>query len=368
MEILTLLISIAFFIFILFILVVVHEFGHYLAAVKTKTLVEEFGFGIPPRMWGKKYKETLWSLNWIPLGGFVKLYGDGVAGESTHIDPKLKDRAFVNKKPLEKILVIVGGVVFNILFAWLLYSILFTSGTRILGDGVSFNSIVENSPAQVAGLKPNDIIINVVYEKSTKSINSILDFKTVVTEQAGKQITITVKREGSLIKIPVTPRANPPAGQGALGVGLTQATVDVKYPFYTAPYYAGIETFKNLKIMTYEILSLPAKFFAKKSSNGAGGVEVAGPIGIFNIFNEIAKEGIKPILNFMIVISLNLAVFNMLPIPALDGGRLLFALYELVSRKRANAVLEAKINTIGFMLLIAMSIYVAYKDIIKLAN
>lgn len=362
---------ILFYLLLLMVLVLVHELGHYLAAKRNRVLVEEFGIGIPPRAKGWKIGETVWSLNWLPIGGFVKLYGDGVSGEGGEIDPKLKDRAFIYKKPWQKIEVIVMGVVFNILLAWILTTVLFIKGTQVADMGVKVAGVVENSPAYTAGVQKDDVITAITTKDGEKKeVRISPDLQRIIKDNLGTPITLTVKRSGRDEQLTLTPRSNPPPGEGAIGISFSQASRFAQYPLYSAPYFAALETGKNLYLMSYEILALPARIAnSLQGKGGAGaGVEVAGPIGIFKFFEDIVKAGVDPTLQFMILISLNLAIFNILPIPALDGGRLMFALYELFTGKRANHVIENKVNTIGFIALLGLAILIAIRDIIKLGQ
>jgi len=414
------------FILILALLVLVHEFGHFIAAKKNGIYVEEFGFGYPPRLFGIKIGETLYSLNLIPVGGFVKLYGEEYYQLKGKINTSLKTRAFAYKTPLAKTSVIIAGVIGNFLLGWLLISYLFTQGVPTPTNKIIIESVTKNSPAAFAGVKPNDIILEISTKKGFPqndqsykvkvgdylwkiaqekyndgyyayqiakankitnpsiiqpdqiiilplvqeinedsgvkySLKTTDDFIYQMKNYGGKEIYLTIQRNGKNEQIKITPRKNPPKGQGPLGVVIT-SFAERRYVWYKAPFYGLIEAFfitKKIIVELIKTLFLLVTFQKPK-------VDVTGPIGIAQFAGQAIKFGQKAVLELIALLSLNLAVINVLPFPALDGGHLVFVFYEWIAKKRVNQKLENYLNLIGFFLLITLAIVISVNDIVKL--
>lgn len=348
------------FLIILAILVLVHELGHFIAAKKSGVLVEEFGIGFPPRLFAFKYKETLYSLNLIPLGGFVKVYGEEYKEK---IDLKLKNKAFSQKKPYLKALIIVAGVVGNFILGWTIISYLFTQGIPTPTDKVMIEKIQAQTPADIAGLRVNDLILTMQKNQGqTLSIKSTADLINTTKNFAGEPVTFFIQRGGKKLSVIMTPRKNPPPGEGPLGVIIAQKYEERKYPWYKAPFYGLIEVVK----ITGKIVSEFARTIFQLVTLQKTRVEVAGPVGIARYTGEAIKFGGKAVLEFMALLSLNLAVINILPFPALDGGRLVFVLYEWVSKKRINQNLEKYLNLAGIFILLTLAVIITINDIVKI--
>jgi len=348
--------SILLFLLILSILVLVHEFGHFIAAKKSGVLVEEFGIGFPPRIFGIKIGETLYTINLLPLGGFVKLYGE----QYDEISQKSKKKAFVYKHPWQKIVIIIAGVIGNFFLGWFLISYLFTQGVPIPANKVIIEKVQEKSPAKEASLQPKDAIYSLKVDK-VYPIKTSTDLITLTKKFAGKKIVLYVERGKEKFQTVIVPRKNPPKNEGPLGIVITSMT-EKKYPWYQAPFYglahAASVTQKIIVELTKTVFQLLT--FKKPS------IDVAGPIGIARFTSEAAKFGHKAIFELTSLLSLNLAVVNLLPFPALDGGRLIFALYELITKKRINKKLESYLNLFGFIFLISIAILVSINDILKI--
>src|SRR3989344_9189299 len=220
-------ITILTFAIILLILVVIHEAGHFFAAKLMGIKVEEFGFGLPPRAWGKKVGETIYSLNWLPIGGFVRLYGeDTVHPENVK---KERSRAFFAKKPWQRSIVLTAGVAMNFLLGWFLISYLFTQGVLIPSDKVIVEGTAENSPAALAGLTVGDEIVSLISPGGEKIvIDSSEGLISNTNAYLDQEITLELIRNGSVLEVSVTPRGNPPAGEGAMGV-IVSNLVEKKY-------------------------------------------------------------------------------------------------------------------------------------------
>ncbi len=368
------------FIVTILILVIIHELGHYFAAKKFNIKVLEFGFGLPPKVWGKKIGETIWSLNWLPFGGFVRLLGEDESDKDV-LDDK---RSFAAQTVSKRITVVVAGVAMNLLLAWVLFYIIiwaqnFSIQLPLLTDHkfvgveqtnqnlVLVGSIAKDSPAQKAGLKDGDR----VYEINGIKIKNAEELINITKQNAGKEVTLAVadfqgKDEKS---VKLIPRENPPPGQGAIGVSLQSADIaqlNFEKPWQKA--LAGPIHSYNLTTYSWEILSKTISYSFEKKDLSPVSQTVAGPIGITNIVREIlsVKNPILPYLDFIAALSLNLAIVNVLPFPGLDGGRLLFLVIEAVTRKKTHAVIEKYVHTVGLFILLGLIILVTISDIKKL--
>jgi len=351
-------------------LMVIHEFGHFIIAKKFGVKVEEFGIGYPPRLFGKKFGETLYSINWLPLGAFVKIYG-----EEGDVDDY---RSFSNLKIWKRVLIIIGGVVAFWIASMILFSIVFAIGADIpIGDQdvaeltntkVKIISVSPNSPAQLAGLATGDAILSFKSGGTETKIDKIKEVQDYTKERAGQEITLVIEREGKTIEAPLTLRAQVPEGQGALGIGLERiGTLIKKYPWYQAPIkgivYTGEITVKSVQGLFVVFVDL---FKGKGVPEGAA---LAGPIGITIFLANAVSFGPGFFLYFIASISVFVAIFNLFPIPALDGGKLIFLAIEKIKGKPVSARVEQNITIVFFFLLIAMSIFVTIKfDIPRLSE
>ncbi len=346
--------TIVIFILTLALLVLVHEFGHFLAAKKQGVKVEEFGFGLPPRIFGIKKGETLYSINLLPIGGFVKLYGE----EYHEIKNKsLSQRAFINKNSWQKALIIIAGVIGNLILGWVLISYLFTQGVPVPSNKVTIEKIVKNSPAEKSGLKEKDVILTI----SSNSLKSSEDLIALSKKYAGQPVQITILRNGKKFPAILTPRKNPPTGEGPIGIVVTSFE-EKKFPWYQAPFYGLIEASK----ITYKIAVEIAKVFVRIAQFQKPGVDVAGPVGIARYADSAIKFGKNAYLELIALLSFNLAIINILPFPALDGGRLMFVIFEGVTKKRLNKNIEKYANLAGILILLSLAVIITINDIIKI--
>lgn len=351
------------FIIILIILVVIHEFGHFFAAKKSGVYVEEFGIGFPPRAIGKKIGETLYSLNWLPLGGFVKLYGEEYH-EEDKLEKKLKipaSRAFVNKKPWQKTIIITAGVMMNFLLGWIIISFLFTSGVP-MPAGVSIIEVQKNSPASAVGLQKNDKVVSIAKNGKVTNVTATYELIQATKKYSGEIVDLVIDRNGTQRTVQLEARANPPKDQGAFGIVINQIVEQKKYPWYTAPYYGLLRSFEMTRTIATEVLKIPYQLITQRKTD----VEFSGPVGIAKVVGEAREYGIKPLLEIMALLSLNLAVINILPFPALDGGRLMFIFYEWITGKRPNQNFEKYLNLAGIIILLSLSAVVTIYDILKI--
>ncbi|MFH1967826.1 MAG: M50 family metallopeptidase [bacterium] len=343
-------------------LMIVHEFGHFIIAKKFGVRVDEFGIGYPPRIFGKKIGETIYSVNLLPLGAFVRIYG-----EEGGIDDY---RSFANLKIWKRVLIVIGGVAAFWIASLIIFSVVFAMGADIpIGDQdvpgltnpqVKIIMVSANSPAAEAGLKPTDTIKEVKTGESIIQINKISDFQKITEENKGNEISVVVEREGKDISFNLVPRISPPAGEGSVGIGLDRmATLIKKHPWYLAPVQGAIYTWQttaNALAGLYQVL------LNLVSGKGAPeGASFAGPLGITVFLANAASYGPGFFLYFIGLISVFVAIFNLFPIPALDGGKLVFLLIEKLKGRPVSAKIEQNITVVFFLILIALSIFVTIK-------
>ena len=354
------------FLLILSVLVLVHELGHFFVAKLFKIKVEEFGFGFPPRVWGKKIGETLYSLNLLPIGGFVKLYGeDEAGGGKIGVGKKItKDlsRAFFSRPIWQRLLVVVAGVFMNFVLAVVIISFIFaTIGAPTPVNEVIVTSIVKDSPADTAGLRPGDVVQSINGKKIIQSSELI----SITRENLGEAITLEVKDQKSNVRlVKVTPREKYPSDQGPMGVSIGQKVVVKKYSWYQAPFAGTKEAIKTSFLIVAGVGSLVGEIVR----TGSVPQGVAGPIGIAQLTGEFVHSGIYAVLSFLALLSLNLAILNVLPIPALDGGRLFFILIEAVTRRKVPAKFESYAHAVGIALLLALIALITIHDVGRLVS
>lgn len=355
------------FILILSVLVLVHELGHFLTAKKLGVKVEEFGIGFPPRVAGKKIGETLYSINLLPIGGFVKLYGEDEAGggkvgkvksaKSMRGDIK---RAFFARPVWQRGAIVIAGVVMNFLLASVIITFLFaTVGVPVAGNHVIVVSVIDNSPASRAGLRAHDTIISV----NDVTVKAPADVIKVTQKNLGEQMHLVVKgNDMKLRDVFLTPRIHSPANQGPMGVAISADVKTIKYVWYEAPFYAFAESLRECGLIIQGIwMTLSQLIIQRKVPQG-----VAGPVGIAQLTGQFVKIGPDAVLSLVSLLSLNLAVLNVLPIPALDGGRLFFILIEGVTRRKVNSDWEAYAHNIGMLVLLGLIALITLHDILRL--
>lgn len=333
------------------VLVLSHEAGHFLLAKWRGVRVDEFGIGFPPRLLSFKKGETRYSFNLFPLGGFVKIFGEN--GDEGEDDP----RSFVSKSLGVRSLIVAGGVLANLLVAWLIFSLLAGIGTPQIADGqngeITIVAVAEDSPAKNAGLRSGDRL------RGFESVEAVQKF---IDERKGTQIILDIERGREFVTVMAVPRLNPPEGEGALGIAMVEIA-RVAVPWWQAP-WEGLKTTGEVFFGTIVALARMAWGLLSGIPGSAG--EVAGPVGIASIVSEVAQFGLLPFFQLMAVLSVNLAVINLLPIPALDGGRLLFFAIEGVRRKPVSPRVSHLVHTIGFAFLIALMLVITYRDIVRL--
>ena len=352
--------SIILFLIVLSILILVHEAGHFFAARRAGILVEEFGFGLPPRVFGRKFGETIYSLNLLPFGGFVRLHGEN--SSEVISEPK---RAFLNQNKKVRSVVILAGVFMNFVLAVFAFSIVYSfSGVPREGDSVRIVEIRPDSPASASGLQIGDI----VREIDDTKISSNDGFIGYIENKKGEEIIIRSERSGveGLIELKAVPRLDPPAGEGALGVIISSSEVYFP-PLWQRPFYGIYYGFKDALFW----VGIVAAGFVKIFTDLSGGTvpqDVAGPVGIFALTSEAAKFGILTLINFVGILSVNLAILNIIPFPALDGGRLLFIGIESVFGRKVIPKVETAIHTVGMIILLLLIFAITASDVKRLIS
>lgn len=365
-----LLTALIFFI-ILSILIFVHEFGHYIVARFFGVQVEEFGFGLPPKLWGKKIKGTIYSVNALPIGGFVRLAGEDadeqdIRNVKSEASRKKIRTYFWAKSKKQRAAILLAGVFMNALLAVGITTFLLTRGVIEPTGIVRVDVVSDGSPAQSAGIQVGDQITMVTFihqdgEKEVKKVAVLSDVITFMSEKKGNPVLITLLRDGKEMTVTAIPRVTPPEGQGPLGVTISDLAKHV-YPWQEAPFVA---VRINATRAWQMIAGLGSVVWRLVTGGKVAQGEVSGPIGIAQVTGEAVKYGFDSVLEFMSILSLNLALLNVLPFPALDGGRLAFVVLERMGRK-ARPQLERTVHQIGMLFLLALMALISLQDILRI--
>ncbi len=359
--ILSALFSIGVFILVLFVLVIAHEWGHFFVARKFGVRVYEFGFGFPPKIAKMFHKNgTDYTLNWIPLGGFVRLKGED-GSESGDTD------SFAHKKIWQRLAILLAGVVMNFALGYVIFLGLFMTGIDMPAQQQDASAIVsekrlmvggvmKGSPADFAGFSAGDEITKI----DSVEFPPAEQVKKIISEKTGASVVIDLNRQGEKKNLVVTPGEIQP---GVTGIGINMVdVVSVRYPFTAAVVKAGTET-KDVSFLIFRTLG---EIFSKLIRHGELQEGVSGPVGIAVVTGKVAHSGFGPLLQLTALLSINLGVLNVLPIPSLDGGRALFVVLEKIVRKKMRAEIEQYAHMIGFGLLMLLVIAVTYRDVVAL--
>ncbi len=334
---------------ILLLLVFVHELGHFATAKLSGITVKEFGFGYPPRLFGFTYKGTIYSINLLPLGGFTRMEGED-GSEASAMMPG----SFASKSKRVRTLVLAAGAGMNALLAPVLLTAVFMLGVPTPTGRVAIMKVQDGSPAQVAGLQPGDIVTEI----QGHPIANPDDFRTQVSFRLGQPTTFLVVRDGKTIgPLTLEPRANPPQGQGAVGVAIDDETITKQYPLWSA-FIDGVKGTATIFVAIWTGLY--------QTIRGIVAPEFLGPVGIAGVTGQVAALGPAALLQFAAFLSVNLAILNLLPFPALDGGRLLFVLIEAVRHKRVDPRTEGVVHFIGMVILLTFVVLISYHDLMNM--
>lgn len=343
------LLTIVIFLIILSILVLAHELGHFSTAKLFGVKVEEFGLGFPPRIFGFRKGETVYSINAIPLGGFTKMLGEE--------DPKYPG-SLASKSHAVRFLVLSAGSIINILLPILLFSISIMIPHDTTLEKVVIEEVAQESPAQQAGIEAGDIILKI----DNHTIKNRGEVGYRIQLKLGSEVNILLqKTDASQKEITITPRWKPPAGQGAIGImitGIDSTLSRESYPFWEAIPSGASKCWEILILFRNEVVG----WFIKGTSP-----QFTGPVGIAQLTGEVAKSGVSPLLEFASLISISLGIFNLFPFPGLDGGRLVFVALEWVRRgKRIPPKKEGLVHFVGFAMLITLILVITYFDVLRI--
>ncbi|KKP81207.1 MAG: Membrane-associated zinc metalloprotease [Candidatus Levybacteria bacterium GW2011_GWB1_35_5] len=364
------LVTILVFLLILSILVLIHEAGHFFVAKFFKIKVEEFGFGLPPRAFGIKRGETIYSINWLPIGGFVKLYGEDEAGAGKVSLPKKAkqtkakdaDRAFYSRPVWQRATVVFAGVFMNFVLAVAIVSFLFSViGVAVPGKDVIVDQVVKGAPAQESGLKPGDKIIAI----NNVNITTPDQLVSYTKGHLGEKLVLKVKDSKLNTRtVEVTPRKVYPKDQGPMGVAISQSVTTKKYPIWEAPFVGTKEVLNQSVMIGKGLFTVVFQLVTK----GSVPKDVAGPVGIAQLTGTVVEIGLPAVLSFVALLSLNLAIINILPIPALDGGRLFFILIEGFTGKKVSPRIENYAHTIGMAVLLGLIALITIHDLLRIIS
>jgi regulator of sigma E protease len=360
--------SIIIFFAVLFVLVLVHEWGHFIAARKTGMRVDEFAIGFPPRLFSVKKGETEYSFNALPIGGYVRIFGENPDEEMSEAD---RPRAFGSRPKWAQAVVLVAGVTMNVIFAWMLFFTTLLIGTPAAVDEnlagseakLYISDVIEESPL-IGQVVPGAIVTSLSTNNTLLNNPTPSSFTQFIQDSNGSPVTITYELKDETKSVEVLPKKGIIASDAErYAVGVALAYVEIKSA--TVPEAitgATSATYNGLIAITVGLTSL----IIDAVSGTADFSEVAGPVGIVGMVGDAATIGLTALLTFTAMISLNLAVINMLPIPALDGGRLLFVGIEAIIRRPINPIWMGRVNLVGFALLMILMIVVTWNDIAKL--
>lgn len=363
------LIDLIVFLIVLGIVVFVHELGHFVAAKTSGVKVEEFGLGFPPRIWKKTIGETQYFIGAIPFGGMTKVFGMDEMDPEKDKDPK----AYDNKSGWKKLWICGGGIIFNLIFAvFVFYALVSFSGFRTeqslifsgyhfpfgsQTDQISVVHIGEGSPVKEAGLKVGDVIMTI----NGKDVSSYDNFSKTVLDNKGKEVILGLKdgREAT-----VTPRVEYPANEGPLGLGLREVAV-ITYPSVPEKVFVGF--LHTYNITHYSLVAMGQLIYYSVANKSLETIaySMTGPVGIYAITKLTLAKGLYDTFNLIAILSIALGVSNLLPIPAMDGAKLIYVVLESANRKVFSKDLQMRIETFGAFFLIALAIFIVCKDFIQ---
>lgn len=362
--------TILLFIVILGVLVFVHELGHFLVAKYSGIRVDEFALGFPPRIISKKVGETRYALNLIPFGGYVKIHGEDPAKPV----PGKKDsdpRSFGSKNRFIQGLVLVGGIAMNFVFAWILFTGIFISGATVSqgeypqhtlrNERLMITGIFPDSPAAEAGFKAGDVIAGFGVQPGDSYAPTIEETKEFISSNEGKEIVVNLMRGETPISLGVVPEEG--VIEGSVGIGVSLDWVgELKLSLFPALIQGAKRTYE-LTILTAEAIG---GFIFQAVTLNADLSSVSGPVGIATLVGDARSLGWFYVVTFTALISINLGVINLIPFPALDGGRLFFVLIEAIIRRPLPVSFVRSANATGFILLMLLLVVITYRDIVGL--
>lgn len=375
------LLTIIIFIIVLAALIFVHELGHFIAARSFGIRVDEFALGFGPRLWSWNPKgsgfwgETTYAINAIPFGGFVKIFGENPDEESTNGTDSA--RSFVNASRWKQAIVLISGVLGNFIFAWFIISIALSIGTaasptdypqyanRMTNERIMIGAISPGSPAEKAGIKEGDAILGLFSASIPLVKNITIDaIQADIASSTGAPLIFSILRDGKEVSVTVTPSKNVISQESdryAVGISMDD-TATLRLPIYLAAYEGARFTWLLMQEIVVGFGTLIGGLFHGTASVS----DLTGPVGIAGMVGTAARLGLSYLLMFTAFISINLGIINLVPFPALDGGRLLFVIIETIIRRPIKAVFANAVNLVGFVFLMVLMVFVTYRDILRL--
>lgn len=330
-------------------LIVIHELGHFWAAKRKGVLVYEFALGFGPRLGAVRRGETEYSLRLFPLGGFVRMAG--MQPEEEGLERVPPERRFLNRPLADRVGIIAAGPLMNVALAVVLFTLVFAV-VGVPQPVPVVGGVEQGYPAAEAGLRPGDRIVGI----DGRPVENWGDVVAMIQGAPGRTLAITVERDGHRLTLEVTPRPDP-RRPGAGVIGIRPATETFRTGAVEAVRLGAAHT---LRVAAGFVLALV------QMATGQGGVDVMGPVGIGQQIGEAARVGLSQVILLAAVLSANLALVNLLPIPALDGGRLLFLAVEAVRGRPVDPEQENLVHFLGFALLMLLAIFITYRDILRL--
>lgn len=347
------------FIIVLGVLVFVHELGHFFVAKRVGVYVEEFALGFGPRVFSRTKGETTYSLRIFPLGGFVKLIGEfpfegEMEGKELKVLKEAQDqgRCLFQKSIGERFAVFSMGSLMNFFLAVLLFGLIFIISGIPIPAGIHIEEVFLDTPAKEAGLKSGDLLLAI----NGEPVEQIMDAVIIIQESPQVELLLTIERGGEELIIPITPRLSQ-EDRGHIGVSFVQEVHYQRVGFFQAALRGFIHTFSLIGLLIIGIIQM---------ITGAIAPDVVGPVGIAKEVGKAASVGIIPLMNLTAFISINLGIINLLPLPALDGGRLIFLLLELLRGRPVDPQREGFVHFIGFVLLMVLIVFIIYRDIVRI--
>jgi regulator of sigma E protease len=357
-------VSILLFLLVFSVVAFVHELGHFLAARYFNVAVDEFSIGLPPHIWKKRSKEMILSIGVIPIGGYVRLRGESG-------DKKKDEHSLEHQPPFNKMVISLAGIFMNLVLAFAIFLVGFLFSMPPLASSIKslptasaklgpvvIESIRQGSPAEKAGLKLGDDILKI----NNQAITDPNVVSSITAQNVGKTLTLDIERAGQALTIKVKPELF--EGKGSLGIAIDSQVLSVHYAWWATPYLALLETSRITAAVGQGFVNL----FANLLEHGKVSAELTGPVGIARLTAEAAALGLVHFLQFIALLTINLALLNFIPLPALDGGRFIFALFEGITRRRVKPEVENMVHFAGFVLLMLLVVFVTYRDIIHLVH
>ena len=335
-------------------LIFVHELGHFLVAKRSGVGVEKFSLGFGPKIIGKKIGETEYLISAIPLGGYVKMVGEDPEEQVTDLE-----KSFTNKPVGARLAIVSAGPIFNLLFSVAILAIVFMVGIKVPSDSSAVGNVRIGHPAEVAGLKSGDTIVEI----EGKSVDKWHQMAEIIHKSPNKELSFKVKRgSGETIDLKIIPKAE--TVKDVFGKDQQVGLIGIEPSLVTERYNPIIATLKGFE-RTWDIIYLTFWAMYKMITGDISAKNIGGPLLIFQKAGEFASEGFLPYATFAALISINLGILNLLPIPVLDGGHILFFLIEIIFRKPVSIRSREVAQQVGIFILVSLMLFAFYNDIMR---